>query len=134
MIGKMIGVGFALVLLGCVGDDADPAGGGDVSVPGKPMPATQDVCPECGDAGDELDVPTRVPGVIALQNRITATPVDVETDIGFDPTCSLLPATGPCSAACDLAVLETYIPQGTCVSFYCVLTDGRTMLAGGCNP
>jgi hypothetical protein len=43
-------------------------------------------------------------------------------------------ANGPCSAACDPAlVLELFVPENTCIVFDCTL-DGGPGLVGGCNP
>jgi hypothetical protein len=51
-----------------------------------------------------------------------------------DPRCKLLPADdGACAHACDPDALKAFIPPNTCASFACTLTDGSTLIAGGCN-
>ncbi len=53
---------------------------------------------------------------------------------GSDDLCELLPCDGPCSLACDHdALVEQYVPDGTCASFVCELTDGRTVVLDACN-
>lgn len=48
--------------------------------------------------------------------------------------CDVLPCDGPCSLACDRdELVEQYVPAGTCVSFYCELTDGRVMVLDACH-
>jgi hypothetical protein len=47
--------------------------------------------------------------------------------------CSLLPTEGVCAAACDAEAMAAFIPAGTCVTFRCEATDGRTVLTGGCH-
>ena len=56
------------------------------------------------------------------------------TAIGADATDrASCQANGPCSAACDDAlILELFVPEGTCVVFDCTL-DGGTTRVGGCN-
>jgi hypothetical protein len=42
-------------------------------------------------------------------------------------------ANGPCSSACDDAlIIELFVPEGTCVVYDCTL-DGGTTRVGGCN-
>ena len=49
--------------------------------------------------------------------------------------CDVLPPSGPCSLVCDRDELVTeYVPAGTCVSFYCELTDGHVLVLDACRP
>lgn len=42
--------------------------------------------------------------------------------------------TGACSIACNTdAVIDQYVPAGTCVVFECDLVDGGTLQIGGCK-
>ena len=54
-----------------------------------------------------------------------------------DPTptiCAMLPTDGSaCAHACDPGALQAFIPEGTCVTFDCPLTDGTTVRVGGCS-
>lgn len=48
--------------------------------------------------------------------------------------CDLLPADGPCALACDrTALVDQYVPPGTCVEFACQLTDGRLVGVHACR-
>ncbi len=48
--------------------------------------------------------------------------------------CALLPDDdGACAHACDPDALAAFIPQGTCVTFSCTLTNGKLFRTGGCN-
>ena len=54
---------------------------------------------------------------------------DPEPDV-----CSMLPADeGACTHACDPVALASFIPDGTCATFTCTLTDGSIYRTGGCN-
>lgn len=60
---------------------------------------------------------------------------DAEGGHDGENLCDLLPCEGPCSLACDYkSLLEQYVQPGTCVSFYCQLTDGRPFSLDGCRP
>lgn len=48
--------------------------------------------------------------------------------------CDVLPVDGPCSHACDLATLVTFVPAGTCAVFRCDLLDGRGISVHACHP
>ena len=49
--------------------------------------------------------------------------------------CAVLPESGPCALACDPdALVDRFVPQGTCVTFRCELTTGEVFQTGGCNP
>lgn len=51
-----------------------------------------------------------------------------------DDYCAQLPADGACSLACDPeALVEQYVPKGTCVLITCTLDTGETFNTGGCN-
>jgi hypothetical protein len=42
---------------------------------------------------------------------------------------------GPCLLACDPdALIDQWVPKGTCVAFECPLSDGTNVRIGGCNP
>jgi len=42
--------------------------------------------------------------------------------------------TGACSLACNVdALIEQFVPAGTCVLFTCELIDGNTLSIGGCK-
>jgi len=60
---------------------------------------------------------------------------DGELAQGPQPSvCDVLPCDGPCSLACDRdELVKQYVPSGTCVSFYCELTDGRTIVLDACH-
>lgn len=48
--------------------------------------------------------------------------------------CAMLPQDGgACAHACDEDALLTFIPEGTCATFACPLSDGTTHVTGGCN-
>jgi hypothetical protein len=48
--------------------------------------------------------------------------------------CDLLPdGDDACAHACEPGGLASYIPEGTCTTFVCTLTDGSTYTTGGCN-
>ena len=51
-----------------------------------------------------------------------------------DDICSVLPVDGPCSQACDAAMLSSFVPPGTCAVFRCDLLDGRTVSVHACHP
>lgn len=52
--------------------------------------------------------------------------------VGCDATVE---ETGACSIACNMdAVIDQYVPAGTCVAFVCDLVDGSTIQIGGCKP
>ena len=56
-------------------------------------------------------------------------PADPHEDV-----CGLLPCGGPCSMACDYqGLLEQYVPEGTCATFFCELTDGRSVVLDACH-
>lgn len=41
---------------------------------------------------------------------------------------------GPCSLLCDPdALIENYVPKGTCVHFLCTLRDGTRRNVGACH-
>ena len=43
-------------------------------------------------------------------------------------------AEGACALLCDPdAVIEQYVPEGTCTIFECTALDGTTVRTGGCN-
>ncbi len=49
-------------------------------------------------------------------------------------TCEPPADEGPCSLLCDPdALIETYVPEGTCVHFLCTLRDGTRRNIGACH-
>lgn len=54
---------------------------------------------------------------------------------GPEPSvCDVLPCDGPCSLACERdALVDQYVPEGFCISFFCELTDGRVMVLDVCH-
>lgn len=59
---------------------------------------------------------------------------EVVADEGGD-VCAALPEEGPCSLACDPdALVDTFVPKGTCVTYRCELKSGQVFQTGGCNP
>lgn len=88
---------------------------------------------------DPAPVPVPEPAVSNLAQASTEAPASADDaageDAGGEDICGLLPCEGPCSLACDYAALiEQYVPPGTCASFYCHLTDGRPFAIDGCRP
>lgn len=86
----------------------------------------------CADSSDEPvpDTPVEEDG------DPTVTDPDPE---GFAaqgaPFCEVpADAEGACALACDAdAVIEQYVPEGTCTIFECPHADGSSIRTGGCN-
>lgn len=52
-----------------------------------------------------------------------------------DELCDSLPDEGPCALACDIdALVDQYVPVGTCAAFACTLDDGREVSVHACHP
>lgn len=88
---------------------------------------------EDGETGDEGLAETG-----AIEGAIDTTPTSERTQtargVSGDDLCAHLPTEGPCSLACDPeAMIEQYVPAGTCVLFGCTLDTGETYNTGGCN-
>lgn len=47
--------------------------------------------------------------------------------------CPLLPSTGICADLCDPLALESQLPENVCITVACQLTNGDTILTGGCT-
>lgn len=48
--------------------------------------------------------------------------------------CEFLPEHGACSLLCSFdELVESYVPDGTCVAFICDLTDGRSVTMHACR-
>ena len=93
---------------------------------------TQGVLPT-EESPDEtaIDEPTLAPTSTAEENPATQSRV---RDDGLPPECDLLPNDGSaCAHACDVDALRAFIPEGTCATFTCPLTDGNQFVIGGCN-
>lgn len=90
--------------------------------------------PGVGPDEDEdpiVPVPT---GELPPDLPTTERPLDDEPDDPNLEVCALLPdGDGACTHACDPDALAAFIPQGTCVTFSCTLTNGRPYRTGGCN-
>ena len=53
---------------------------------------------------------------------------------GDPDVCSLLPDEGPCALACDPdALIEAYVPAGSCVAFACTLDNGQEIAVHACR-
>ena len=89
---------------------------------------TQGSLPTDESADDTgMDTPADTP-VAAVADRPR------EPDETQLPQCDLLPQDdSACAHACDEDALLEYIPEGTCASFTCPLSDGTTLVTGGCN-
>lgn len=49
--------------------------------------------------------------------------------------CEHLPETGPCALLCDRdALVDQYVPAGSCAVFSCELGDGQTINFHACDP
>lgn len=57
-----------------------------------------------------------------------------QRDIEEADVCAMLPVDGPCSHACDVATLVSFVPAGTCAVFHCDLLDGREISVHACHP
>ncbi|MBA3459401.1 MAG: hypothetical protein H0T46_05535 [Deltaproteobacteria bacterium] len=87
---------------------------------------------------DPAPAPEPAVAVSDLAQASTRAPASADDaageDGGNEDVCGLLPCDGPCSLACDYeALIEQYVPPGTCASFYCHLTDGRPFSLDGCR-
>jgi hypothetical protein len=72
------------------------------------------------------DLPPDLP---TTSRALEEDPADPNLDV-----CALLPDDdGACAHACDPDALIAFIPEGTCVTFSCTLTNGRLYRTGGCN-
>ncbi len=68
-------------------------------------------------------------GVPTIARSSPQDPIDPDPDI-----CNKLPDDdSACAHACDPVALSAFIPEGTCVTFTCTLTDGSQYRTGGCN-
>jgi hypothetical protein len=78
-----------------------------------------------------LDTPNQTPSSMAPENL---SPQPRQQDKDQLPECDLLPQDGSaCAHGCDEDALRAFIPEGTCATFTCTLTDGSEFLIGGCN-
>lgn len=84
-----------------------------------------------GSACVEVDEAVE-PGATLSDQAQLVTPA--QRDIEEADVCSVLPVDGPCSHACDLATLVTFVPPGTCAVFRCALLDGRGISVHACHP
>ena len=120
----------ALALSGCAvaveseaeSDTADrPASPIDTQARGHLASAPVDVTPGIDVPSPELP-PRPAPPSVAEE--------DGEPDL-----CLLaVEEEGPCSLACDNdAVIEAFVPEGTCLVFTCDLTTGDHLRVGGCR-
>jgi hypothetical protein len=114
---KKIVAGVAVVFASACIDDG---------IKGSPGSLPTEETPEQTANDTPLDEPT----TMAEESAARQTRHDPE-----DPAvCSMLPHDdSACAHACDEDALLAYIPEGTCASFSCPLTDGTTFVTGGCN-
>lgn len=68
------------------------------------------------------------------QTELEATARELSPDPEQPAFCAMLPQDGgACAHACDQDALLSFIPEGTCATFACPLSDGTTHVTGGCN-
>ena len=82
-------------------------------------------------ADDTVPDEPAVPDNPALANP------EADTQLYSGALCEISPQTnqGPCLLACDPdALIDQWVPKGTCVAFECSLSDGTNIRVGGCNP
>jgi len=73
------------------------------------------------------------PTLVSDEARLDVHSMSMETSQA--DVCSLLPCDGACSLACDYdALVDQYVPKGSCVTFVCELTDGRKIIVDACHP
>ncbi len=73
-----------------------------------------------------------VPKLVSDEARLDVHSMSMETSPA--DVCSLLPCDGACSLACDHdALVDQYVPKGSCVTFVCDLTDGRKITVDACH-
>lgn len=90
------------------------------------LAATAGGCTEVGDAPADIVVVRDTPHA-STSARMARVPV---ADV-----CDVLPQEGPCACACDHdALVEGFVPPGTCAAFHCELLDGRAIAIHACHP
>jgi hypothetical protein len=64
-----------------------------------------------------------------------STDVDMQSDVlRAANRCNVIETDGPCALACTPdALLEEFVPEGTCIIYDCTLEDGSPLRVGGCN-
>ncbi|HSD89179.1 MAG TPA: hypothetical protein VLB44_16740 [Kofleriaceae bacterium] len=71
-------------------------------------------------------IETAQPGTTHVVKRVDDQP---DTSV-----CAYLPKDdSACAHACEPDVLINYVPEGTCVTFLCDLTNGSQYKTGACN-
>jgi hypothetical protein len=96
----------------------------DDGVEGSQGPLPVDKTP--GDPSDNMPVGTTSTALAVRDHQARPD--------GPGGLCDLLPQDGSaCAHACDESALLAFIPEGTCATFSCPLTDGSTFVTGGCN-
>ena len=106
----------------CATDDYDGARQGGRSL-------EKELCPTGCDDDVERALSTGEFEDLGGGTYVTAGP----SEIAFEPACTQLPRTGPCSAACDPGRIGRLIPTGSCTTITCDLDDGRTLLTRACG-
>lgn len=67
---------------------------------------------------------------LAIDDEQKASPYEHDDAEACEPPAD----EGPCSLLCDPdALVETYVPEGTCVHFLCTLGDGTRRNVGACH-
>jgi len=114
MLKKIVAATVAVFASACIIDDG---------VKGTPGSISTDKTPD--DPSD--DTPQDEPTTVTATRQRQPSPND-------PAMCSLLPQDdSACAHACDEGALLGYIPEGTCATFSCPLSDGTTLVTGGCN-
>lgn len=98
------------------------------------------VLPACldeeGGSNRTLDLSTDTP-TDQIETAAPAGPQHVMKRVDDQPdtsVCAYLPHDdSACSHACDPDVLIHYVPEGTCATFVCDLTNGSQYVTGACN-
>lgn len=82
----------------------------------------------CAESGDDAEQLETLPSV---EDSPSAEPYRWQA---VPEQCALLPTDGSaCAHACDSEAIKQFVPEGTCATFECPLSDGSTLRAGGCN-
>ena len=89
------------------------------------------------DQADPVTDPTTKPPATNPTEQLSETQTEETAAAAASAVCEIpLDADpgDPCNLACDPeGLLETYVPEGTCIQFECKLTDGTPIRVGGCN-
>lgn len=87
----------------------------------------------CTDEVSNVRSPLPIDDIVQDANVDVAMEHDVASADRTE-TCEPAADEGPCSLLCDPdALIETYVPEGTCVHFLCTLRDGTRRSIGACH-